>query len=293
MRITFLFIIACLAGKAQAQQDPQFTLFQNTYSLVNPAASGLFYKHSAGAGFRDQWNGFPGHPITAYGFYDIKLNPIHGGLGVNYSFDKLGYQTNHAVNLNYAYLFDLKNNRTLSAGIAIGIYNSGIDGTHWVTSDGSPNGVNDPSVPQGKSSGTALNTNFGVFYKSNHLLLGLSSTHLNEGTIQYNNVSYNIVRHYYLAASYRFDIGESFDIKPGIFLKTEFASTQCDFNILYTYKKRYWAGISYRIDDAICFMAGVDIKGKFRVGYSYDVTTSSLQIRSSGSHEVILALMLD
>ena len=61
-----------------------------------------------------------------------------------------------------------------------------------------------------------------------------------------------------------------------------------------------WAGVSWRPGDAVSPVAGIQyrvIKKEqisyseqfFRVGYSYDVTTSELQTYSSGSHEVFLS----
>jgi type IX secretion system PorP/SprF family membrane protein len=72
-----------------------------------------------------------------------------------------------------------------------------------------------------------------------------------------------------------------------VFLKTDAASTQFDINVRALWKNMVWAGVSYRIDDALGVMAGVNIKS-FRVGYSYDVTTSGINNYSSGSHEIML-----
>ena len=55
-----------------------------------------------------------------------------------------------------------------------------------------------------------------------------------------------------------------------------------------TYHDFYWVGFSWRRTDAVCFMGGVDLKGKFRIGYSYDLTTSYLKAKSQGSHEIVL-----
>ena len=58
----------------------------------------------------------------------------------------------------------------------------------------------------------------------------------------------------------------------------------------------FWGGLTYRLQDAIVAMAGVDYKlggtglagGTLRLGYAYDITTSLVRTASSGSHELLL-----
>jgi hypothetical protein len=61
---------------------------------------------------------------------------------------------------------------------------------------------------------------------------------------------------------------------------------QIDFNTRAEYKKMM-AGISYRYQDAVAFMAGLNHMG-FRVGVSYDLTLGNLRKVSNGSVEVFL-----
>ena len=288
MRILFLLIIFCFFGKIQAQQEPQFTMYWNNYSLYNPAVSGLFNKHLGVISGRNQWVEFPGNPKTAIALYDLKLNLIHGGLGINYIYDQLGVEKSNRINLNYAFHLSLNESRVLSFGISGGIHSMTIDGSRFIAID---DPANDPAIPKGEVTETKFNSNFGLFYKTNHWKIGLSTTQLNKPVFKELNI--NKVRNYWLSCAYKYDIGQTFDIQPGILVKADLASTQVDFNTLLRYKKWYWMGLTYRINDALAFMEGVDIKGRYRVGYSYDYTISSLASHSKGSHEIILAVMLD
>ncbi|MBK7482874.1 MAG: type IX secretion system membrane protein PorP/SprF [Flavobacteriales bacterium] len=62
----------------------------------------------------------------------------------------------------------------------------------------------------------------------------------------------------------------------------------------FLYNNQVWLGVSYRTEDAIAPLIGYQIAtGKdktsmFKIGYSYDVTTSRLKNYSSGSHEIML-----
>jgi len=55
-----------------------------------------------------------------------------------------------------------------------------------------------------------------------------------------------------------------------------------------------WGGVSYRLTDAIVAMVGYQKdgiggpNGSLKIGYSYDITTSTIKNHSSGSHELML-----
>jgi type IX secretion system PorP/SprF family membrane protein len=82
--------------------------------------------------------------------------------------------------------------------------------------------------------------------------------------------------------------GRQVELLPSLLFKTDGVSWQTDLNLNARYKKRYWAGCSYRYQDAIVLMAGMELKSGLRLGYSYDITTSPLAKYSNGSHEVMV-----
>mgnify|MGYP002146308612 CR=1 FL=1 len=56
------------------------------------------------------------------------------------------------------------------------------------------------------------------------------------------------------------------------------------------YKKEIWAGLVYRHKDAISVLLGYMYKDYLMIGYSYDITTTSIRKYSSGTHELMLGL---
>ena len=65
-----------------------------------------------------------------------------------------------------------------------------------------------------------------------------------------------------------------------------------DCTLRASYSQRFWAGISYRYDDALTVMAGANIKS-VRIGYAYDIGISSWSKSSKGSHEVMATYVMD
>ena len=97
-----------------------------------------------------------------------------------------------------------------------------------------------------------------------------------------------MVRHYYLMAGYGVDLTSSLTLKPMVQVKTDAVSTQLDANLNLLINNRFWVGASYRIQDAIVLMAGLEIIPNLKLGYSYDLTTSDIGNYSSGTHEIML-----
>jgi len=277
MKSTLLFFILLITPLAKAQ-DSHNSMFWNNYTLFNPAASGLFYKHQANAMFRDQWVGVNGAPVTLTGNYNAKAAFIHGGIGVNYQHISIGFYWVQRFNLNYSYHWKLGKTGVLAAGVSAGIYGFGT-GPKWVLPANS-----------GPNKGSAFIMNVGLIYKTERFNLGLSSTNINEPEI--HNLAFSTNRNYYLNADYMFGIAPKFELKPQVLVRTDMVKYSADINLLAYYNKQYWLGVTYRTNAAIGFMGGWDIKEKYRVGYSYDMTINHLSSISRGSHEIIVAFLL-
>ncbi|MDE7101732.1 MAG: type IX secretion system membrane protein PorP/SprF, partial [Bacteroidales bacterium] len=79
------------------------------------------------------------------------------------------------------------------------------------------------------------------------------------------------------------------EFTPSTYLETDFHVVNWMINITGTFNKRFWAGLGYRLRDAVCINAGINI-GKLQIGAAYDITASNM-IRASkigGSFEVMV-----
>lgn len=255
------------------------TFFWNNYSNINPAITGIFQKHRATVNWRNQWDKVNGAPNTLLVGYQLKQDKISSGLGINYMYETIGFLRSNQVNFNYSHHFKLKNEGFFYVGGALGYHHGRLETSF--------NPIN-PAIPISEQSNLFI-ANIGFAYQKNRLLIGLSSTNLN----QPKSTSYTLNRHYYTHLSYNFSLGNNFDLKPQILVRSNTQKLSIDFNILATLKKNYWIGATYRTNDAICAMIGADIKGIYRISYAYDYTLKALQNNSKGSHEIGLALLLD
>ena len=292
-----IYIIANLA--AIAQQDPQFTFNKMTQLTVNPGYAGSDGVFTGVILNRYQWVGIEGAPQTL--LFSIggatEIFGAESGVGLNIVNDELGFQKNISVGIDYAYRKKISWGN-LGIGASLGFYNMAFDSGNegWVSPDGSywSEYADDPGVPADGSQ-MALDLGFGVYLSSTDYYVGASVTHLNQASLLFGDQARTyLARHYYLSAGYNISLADPlFEIQPAVFLKTDMVSYQADITIDLVYKKRYSAGLNYRLNDAVGVLLGFEMANGLRIGYAYDIMTSALARYGDGSHEIFLGYSFD
>ena len=84
--------------------------------------------------------------------------------------------------------------------------------------------------------------------------------------------AFNLARHYFLISGYNYEINSQFSLHPSIYLKHDGATSQLDVNTNLIYNNKMWSGVSYRIDEGVIILAGMNINENLRFGVGYDVT---------------------
>lgn len=280
---------------AFAQQDAQFT--QNMFNKlsVNPGYAGANGGICGTFLSRTQWTGFDGHPSTNLFSVDALVYGPHG-VGLTVFQDKLGIEKSLVAKLAYSYHLTLGPG-SLGIGVEGGMLSKSF-GDDFIAVD-DPNF--DPSIPNGGTSASTFDLGFGLYYNiPNKMYVGISTLHLTgselkdvaDGQTGEGALNFAQSRHYYIMAGYDWDINndKKWVVKPSILAKTDAASTQLDVNALLLYNNLVWGGVSYRVEDAIAALAGVNIPQLpgLKLGVSYDVTTSTLGDHSSGSLEFMI-----
>jgi type IX secretion system PorP/SprF family membrane protein len=266
-----------------AQQDPQFS--QNMFNklFTNPGYTGSSEGICGSLLYRNQWTGFEGNPSTVVFGIDAPVEFLKGGLGLSVmATDELGFEKTFAAKLSYAFRFNVGQGN-LAIGVDAGMVQKSL-GSDFIYID-----PLDPLIPTSNQSGSVVpDLGAGIYYNSDKLYAGISASHLTEGEVDYGDFSTKLARHHYLMAGYRIEFSPSMSLTPSVFVKNVADQTQVDVNAKLDFNNRFWAGASYRLDDAIVVMAGMNILPNLRLGYSYDLTTSELRNYSSGSHEIML-----
>jgi type IX secretion system PorP/SprF family membrane protein len=293
--ISFLYLLLIINLTAMGQQDPQFT--NNMYYKlgVNPGYAGAENAISGIILNRYQWEGMKGAPKTLVFSVDAATNLFGtpGGVGLNIVSDQLGFAKNILINGSYAYKTELSFG-TLGIGLSAGFYNQSINGNWEVPED--DYGIytqpgSDPAIPQGEVSQLAFDLGGGLYLSSNQYYLGLSVTHINQPAIEYDDyASAYLSRHYYLMGGYNIKLADPlFELRPSFLFKSDLAAWQVDVNTNVVYDDRFWGGISYRVNDAVALLLGLELANGLKVGYSFDLVTSAIGYYGFASHEIFIS----
>lgn len=286
-----------VGASVYAQQDAQFT--QNMFNklAINPGYAGS----NGGICFtllsRTQWTGFDGHPQTHLFSADALIFNKHG-VGLTVFQDKLGIESSLVAKLAYSYHLTLGPG-SLGIGLDAGLLSKSF-GSDFIAVD---DPTLDPSIPNGGTSASTFDLGMGLYYNiPNKMYVGISTLHLTASELKdvangtgpgaVGALNFAQSRHYYIMAGYDWDIKQDkkWVLKPSILAKTDAASTQLDVNALLMYNNLVWGGVTYRIEDAVAILAGVNIPQLpgLKVGVSYDITMSTLGDYSNGSLEFML-----
>lgn len=282
-----------------SQQDAQFS--QNMFNRldINPGYAGSNGGICGVLLYRQQWMGFDGAPKTALFSGDAAILAGKLGVGLTVFQDQLGAEKSFVGKLAAAYRMSLGAGN-LGIGVELGALNKSF-GADWIST--TPY-TQDKSIPDASTSKTTFDMGAGLYYSiPQRMYVGISAAHIPQSTVEdavnsgnvQSTLTYGLARHYYVMAGYYWDIEPGkWQLQPSVFAKSDGASTQLDINALILYNNFIWAGVSYRMQDAIAPMLGFNFGGisqnlnGLKLGIAYDVTTSTLSDYSSGSFEVML-----
>lgn len=284
-----------------AQQDPQFTQFFYNKLIMNPAYAGA--KDAVCFTFlgRSQWTGLKGAPNSALLSFDMPVwqspyNDDQVALGVTTYLDYIGYEKNYALRIAGAYRRKNLGPGDLSVGVDIGVVNKGLEAPQWTTPNTLPYTF-DPGIPAAGPylSNFGLDLGLGVYYSSSTFYAGLSVLHLTGSSFKDLNIRQ--AQTLYFIGGYTFAMPhQDWQLNPNLLLKSDFATAQLDANLNVIWRQFYWAGLTYRIQDAVAVNLGMSmgafsasrwLKG-LQISYSYDINTSRLRTFNGGSHELVI-----
>lgn len=297
--ISILLLILGFSCVGHAQQEVQFSQYMFNRLAVNPGYAGSSGSMCGSIMYRGQWLGLrldaptpggdPGSIPSDYLFsFDSPVKFLHGGLGLTLFADKIGYNSTVAGALDYAFRI-YWGPGNLSAGIEGNFYSvtrkGGLFGYDDLTGNINdiPSSTSDPALNNQEVSDFLIDASLGVYYQvPGSYYLGVSlknflGAHSDQLNFQTSRVLYLLGGYEYVIPS-----NPSFRLKPSLLVRTaNFSVFQVDASCLLEYQNLFWGGFSYRIQDAVTFLGGVNWN-KMKIGLAYDLTTSKLGVYKSG-----------
>lgn len=290
------FLLFCILPFATAQYEPMFS--QNMFNLLNgnPGFAGTSGRANVVLGNRQQWTGFEGAPVTTVFGADAALNILgrKAGVGLQIMNDEVGFFNNLNIQVSLSRLYYLGKGE-LGVGLSAGLINQAFDGTNIYVPESEYHQPDDNGVPQGKVNGTVPDFGLGAFYNGPGWYAGVSVQHFFAPEPNFKEATNVFIpRTFFATAGYNYKVWDRpIELMPSFYLRQSAGSWQLDLNTNVRINGKYWAGLTYRYQDAIVALVGIELANGIKAGYSYDLTTSKLAKVSNGSHEVIISYAFD
>lgn len=293
--LIFIQIFTC-TGILFAQFDAQSSQYMFNYAGFNPAAAGETELMSVTGQHRLNWIDMPrGGNTTIFNVNSpFRMGGARQGIGINFTKDEVGLFVNQSVALQYSRKFKLGKGN-MSIGIQGGILSVGFQGD----SARGPQVVlgeyhdiqNDEAIPNTMVEGFGADITAGLWYTYNQYFAGLSYSHLNQPVISWTDeIEYRAAGTMYVTGGYSKSLqNPKLLFSPSFMFRTDWVNWSADVSAVMHYNKQYWGGLTYRIADAVVFLAGLNIQGGISIGYSFDLPTNQLITRTWGSHEVVIS----
>lgn len=295
--VSFLFIF----GNVSAQ-DPTFTQFYANPLYLNPALAGSNNCGRIASNYRNEWPQLTGNYITYSASYDQYFKNISGGFGILATHDQQGQGTIKTTMLGLIYSYHLTLTRKWKwlFGARAAWYQKSLDWDKLTFGD-----MIDPrrgfiyatgDVPRGGTRGF-FDASFGTVIYNKNFFAGAAVHHLNTPNesmiIGDSKLPMRITAHMgaeiQLGAKSKYSNTTS--IMPNVIYQYQNGFQELSVGTYIKYGA-FNAGAWYRNRDAFILTIGINT-GKFRLGYSYDVTVSKLNNGvSGGSHEISLGFNL-
>ena len=318
--LLLLFVLTLLSLKGWSQ-DPQFSQFYANPLYLNPALAGGALAPRATINYRNQWPSLSANFVTTSFGADVFLPNYNSGVGVLVTMDSqgLGNLKSTDIALQYSYQIQLNDVTSLRLGIQGGFASRKLDYFGLTFGDQYDNGgltgrpSDDPFALGGPNVNYA-DFGSGLMLYSDWYWAGISAHHLNRPNQAFSSISEARlpVKTSFQAglripfAGYTF-LGDEIDkektISPAIMYKKQGKYDQFDAGLYATIEPLvlgvWYRGIPFKKyeqninnHEALVFLAGYR-QDKFSIGYSYDLTISTLGASSGGAHEISLSYVFD
>lgn len=281
-----------MAGIVAGQQLFTSSLYDMQGNFHNPAVAGAQKQGMIGATYRTMWEEIAGGPQTATVFGSAFLPHIRLGLGGYLYSDMTGPTKRIGLQMAYAYHIPLQNDASFSIGIEGRLQQFSFDKAKLQESLGSTDPV--LGTTDNRIRGDA---GFGISYTSRKFQAGASVSQLIQSKLDFYSGNLTrteeakLYRHYYLHSKYDWQVDDATVITPNLlFIYLPNAPLEFQGGARVEYNEIFWWGLSYRARQSWMLSAGVHIRQKFTIGYSFDLYKTPLGTfdRGANAHEILL-----
>jgi len=317
MKLFLLHAFTLAALTIASAQDIQFSQYYNSPLYLNPGYTGITPEHRLVANYRVQWPGLP-QAFTSSAFsYDMFVDELRSGFGLQVTTDKMGTAgwSTTTAGLLYSYKVRLSKKWVFSPGLYFGYGVNGIDRSKLRLGDGLEleffqGGVYNSVDPDQNKLDREQYFDFGsggVFYNKN-FWFGAAFHHINEPTVSLLGEESKLPMKGSIHSGFRINLSDT-RLKSRSY-RISYLTPSLMYRWQGTMFSQFDVGLNYHVDpvsvgvwyrgkpwkkdvsngvskDALIFQIGLYMDN-LTIGYSYDFTISGLETSVGGAHEIAL-----
>jgi len=279
------------SNKKNLELPPDFKVGVVNNFALNPAYTGFNQRHTVKI---STWvnkplykpgNGFD-VPFEYSFAYDVNFGPKKNcGVGIGYKRFVGAAEGSMAVDLAFAYRFNIQRYHNLRVGISLSYYSSDINRNDLSFPDmidvnhGFVYGTAE-QIPV-KTIRNAVDLGAGLWYSWKSLYAGFSATHLTSPKIGIISLN-KIPREYLLSAGYNYKMTDDFSMLPAVELKYNEKLVNFSPSMLFTFKKWLLFGVEFRNVADAGLVLGFNIKDNVIINVHGGVPMNSILIKNFG-----------
>ena len=254
MRYFFTLFLILSTGVVCGQQSVEIPLYWNSISAINPATSGLQYKHEGLIHLRLNRPEGLASPFGLLGIYNTHFN--QHGAGIVYRYNRIAYQKSQHIKGSYNYQLVFDDDSKLSFGGAMHFQNHLFE------------------IPsEGDFTNVSMNMDVGIAYLSKKILAGLALNQIGIIDITKEPIfNYQPSPRLYGHFRYLFKLGPSVEIIPQTLMGVDLSDVSffSEFNLNVAYNNMINFGLVYRTFPAIGANISWTFLDKYSIAYQYE-----------------------
>lgn len=294
MQIRHIFAVIAVAGistDAFAQFVPTRSNYLMTSFMDHPAAAGNKECLDMRMGHRNQWVGFPGAPTNSY----LSLTGRIGdspravqGIGVRLENDQAGVWGSTSASIAYSHKLKLSKGGWISGGFALGIsqYRLSIGDLDFPDVETS----GDPAVLGATSQVVFPMIDAGFWYQDKKSFGGLSLVNATSANMNELATGSEAAMVIVATGGTSLALDGNMVFRPSANIRYAKGLPACfELNGAIIFDDMISAGLGYRSQNVLVASFQLSLFNYMKVGYSYDINISNLNIVSPNSHEFTIA----
>lgn len=320
-KYSLILLATAWSVNLKAQQLAQYSQYLDNYYLINSAATNVQNNLQLDFGFRHYWTDFQGSPKTVYltayaplskpdvsqhmqsamrltdnidtAILTTTLVPKSNHIiGMIVTQDDIGLFRKTTNHLSYSFHMQLTRQLQIAVSPKLGWVHLSINEDLRVLEENDQpfQDFVDNYQRQGM-----MDLGFGLWLYSDRFFLGYSLEQLtrNRGFSSQQVDGFEFQPHHFLMAGHRFRLNPRINLIPHMLIRYVAGSaTSIDYSVRAEYGQRFWAGLSYRKQNALVMMFGVVVSDQLSFGYSFDHSTNVSTLNRINAHEFSLSMNL-